>query len=181
MPARDGIRGGDAAAAAEAAVRHVANGHRGALLRWVTRRMGDASTAEEVVQETLVRAWLHHDRYDANRGAERAWLFGIARHVMDDHVRRSGRFVPMASPPESGDAESAAREVERAVEASLVREALDALSPDHCAVLVAAHFDGQSVGEIALKLGIPEGTVKSRLYYGLRRLRDVLTEWGVAG
>ena len=156
----------------ERAVRALHDAHGPALHAWARRRMADQREAEEVVQETLVLAWRKHHQYDADRGSERAWLFGIAKHVAADRHARGARHlhavavVPTgAEPVDDGD------DLERAVEASLVRDALLALSVDHRAVIVETYYRGRTVRDAAVALGVPEGTVKSRLYYALRNLR----------
>lgn len=162
----------------EDAVRALHEAHAPALHAWARRRMADEREAEEVVQETLVRAWRKHDQYDPERGSERAWLFAIARNVAVDRHRsrtRHLRAVSSASGPADGATEGATDwDLERAVETSHVRDALHALSTEHRQVIVETFYRGSSVREAAARLGIPEGTVKSRLYYGLRALRTEL-------
>lgn len=154
------------------AVRALHDAHAGALHAWARRHVAEAADADEVVQETFVRAWRRRDQYDPARGSERAWLFGIARNVVIDRHRASTRRLRVvSSEPAEVVHES---EVERAVEASHVREALLALSEHHRAVIVAAYYRGCTIREAAAELGVPEGTVKSRLHHGLRALRREL-------
>ncbi|MFF2959112.1 sigma-70 family RNA polymerase sigma factor [Streptomyces sp. NPDC057963] len=131
---------------------------------------GDRQRAEDLLQETLVRAWQHPEAFDAPYESMRPWLFTVARRLAID-ARRSRQ----ARPAEVGDAvlEAAASEedtAEAAVSALDVRDAIRTLSPEHRAVLVQMYFRGLSVGETARALGIPAGTVKSRSYYALRQL-----------
>ncbi|MEU9093411.1 sigma-70 family RNA polymerase sigma factor [Streptomyces sp. NPDC048428] len=131
---------------------------------------GDRQRAEDLVQETLVRAWQHPEAFDGPYESMRPWLFTVGRRLAID-ARRSR----LARPAEVSDAvlESApAREdtAESAVAALDVRKAVRTLSPEHRAVLVQIYFRGLSVGETAAVLGIPAGTVKSRSYYALRLL-----------
>lgn len=154
------------------AVRAMHDAHAGAIRAWARRQVADPSEADEVVQETLVRAWRGRDTYDASRGTERAWLFGIARHVVVDRHRAAQRHLRIvATAPEIDD-----DSIERAVETSHVRDALHALSDQHRAVIVATFYRGGSVREVAEELGVPEGTVKSRLHYGLLALRRELEQ-----
>ncbi|GAB2929113.1 sigma-70 family RNA polymerase sigma factor [Micromonospora polyrhachis] len=140
---------------------------------------GDRQRAEDLVQETLLRAWRHPGAMDPSRGSVRAWLFTTARNLAIDAWRRSavrvGEVVTdqLPEPPQSVD------EADRAVEAWMVAEALSRLSPAHREVLVECFYQGRSVGEAASRLGIPPGTVKSRMHYALRSLRLVLAEMGV--
>ena len=154
--------------------------HVGALHHWARRRFTDPREAEEVVQDTLVLAWRKRDQYDPERGSERAWLFGILRNVASSRHRsneRRLRVVRAARDDESVGSRS--DEEDRELDAAAVAEALQSLSADHQAVIVRAYYQGQRLGTIAEALGIPEGTVKSRLYYGLRSLRAELEERGV--
>jgi len=139
---------------------------------------GDRQRAEDLVQETLVRAWRHPDLLDPDRGSARAWLFTTARHLsIDAWRRRSSRVAEVVTDvvPESPTPD----EADRAVEAWLIAEALERLTPSHREVLVECFYRGRSVADAAHWLGIPAGTVKSRTYYALRALRLVLAEMGV--
>lgn len=158
----------------DAAVRIFHDAHAPALLAWARGRTTDARQAEELVQETFVLAWRKRHQYDPARGSERAWLFGIARHVMIDQHRqrqRHLRSVPSAAVPELAIADQS---VERAVEQSHVRDALASLSDAHRLVVIETYYRGRTVRETAEVLGIPAGTVKSRLYHALRALRTEL-------
>jgi RNA polymerase sigma-70 factor, ECF subfamily len=140
---------------------------------------GDRAQAEDLVQETLLRAWRYPEALDPERGAVRAWLFTTARNVaIDAWRRRSARVGEVVTdmipePPPSAD------EADRAIEAWTVAEALGRLSAQHREVLVQCFYQGRSVAEAAALLGVPPGTVKSRTHYGLRSLRMILNEMGV--
>lgn len=140
---------------------------------------GDRQRAEDLVQETLLRAWKHPEALDPDRGSVRAWLFTTARHLAIDAWRRRtarlGEVVTdtLPEPPPEVD------EADRAVEAWTVAEALGRLSAAHREVLVECFYRGRSVAEAAARLGVPPGTVKSRTHYALRSLRLVLEEMGV--
>ncbi|MFJ6805619.1 sigma-70 family RNA polymerase sigma factor [Streptomyces anulatus] len=135
---------------------------------------GDRQRAEDLVQETLVRAWQHPEAFDAPYDSMRPWLFTVGRRLAID-ARRSRQARPvevsdtvLESTPDALDT------ADRAVRALDVREAVRTLSPEHRAVLVQIYFRGLSVGETAAALGIPAGTVKSRSYYALRVLARTL-------
>ena len=140
---------------------------------------GDRQRAEDLVQETLLRAWKHPEALDPDRGSVRAWLFTTARHLAIDAWRRRtarmGEVVTdtLPEPPPEVD------EADRAVEAWTVAEALGRLSAAHREVLVECFYRGRSVAEAAARLGVPPGTVKSRTHYALRSLRLALEEMGV--
>ncbi|MFI6729310.1 sigma-70 family RNA polymerase sigma factor [Streptomyces sp. R-74717] len=131
---------------------------------------GDRQRAEDLLQETLVRAWQNPEAFDAPYASMRPWLFTVARRLAID-ARRSRQ----ARPTEVSDivleaAAGAEDTAESTVSALDVRDAVRTLSPEHRAVLVQIYFRGLSVGETARTLGIPAGTVKSRSHYALRQL-----------
>ncbi|RCH65759.1 RNA polymerase subunit sigma [Streptomyces sp. SDr-06] len=142
---------------------------------------GDRQRAEDLVQETLVRAWQHPEAFEAPYCSMRPWLFTVARRLAID-ARRSR----LARPAEVGDetllatAESGDH-TERCAVALDVRSAVRSLTPEHRAVLVQLYFRGLSVAEAADVLGVPPGTVKSRSYYALRALARVLPGYSASG
>jgi RNA polymerase sigma-70 factor (ECF subfamily) len=139
---------------------------------------GDRQRAEDLVQETLLRAWRHPEAMDPDRGSVRAWLFTTARNLAIDSWRRRsvrvGEVVTDAPPDTHTDDET-----DRTVETWLIADALARLSEVHREVLIECFYQGRSVAEAAVRLGIPPGTVKSRTHYALRSLRLVLEEMGV--
>jgi RNA polymerase sigma-70 factor (ECF subfamily) len=160
-------------------VRALHDVYAGPLYVFAYRRLGDKQAAEEVVQDTLLRAWRSADRYDADRGPVAAWLFAIARNLVIDHERRRNSrprtvTLPTAVPEPTG-------EIERMLETWQVADALAGLSAPHREVILSCHYRGHTITETAAVLGVPEGTVKSRLYYALRALRLRLEEMGVVG
>jgi RNA polymerase sigma-70 factor (ECF subfamily) len=154
--------------------------HGDALLAHALRLCeGDRQRAEDLVQETLLRAWRHPESMDPLRGSARAWLFTTARHLAIDAWRRRtarvGEVVTDAVPETPTELD----ETDRAVEAWTIAEALGQLSPAHREVIVECFYHGRSVTEAAAILGVPPGTVKSRTHYAMRALRLVLEEMGV--
>jgi RNA polymerase sigma-70 factor (ECF subfamily) len=139
---------------------------------------GDHARAQDVVQETLLRAWRNPKVLDQAHGSARAWLFTVARNVVIDEwrTRRAQLEVATADPPESGHV---ADEMDELLQSWIVADALSRLSEDHRLVLVECYYRGHSVAEAARRLEIPEGTVKSRTHYALRALRLALKEMGV--
>src|SRR5262249_53259955 len=116
---------------------------------------------------------------DPSYGPVRAWLFTISRNLAIDAWRRrsarAGEVITDTVPEQLSDVD----EAERAVEAWTIAEALSRLSPAHRDVLVECFYNGRSVAEAAVRLGIPPGTVKSRTHYALQSLRLILAEMGV--
>ena len=165
--------------AQDEALRALYEQHAAPLLAYAVRlTSGDRGRAEDIVQETLLRAWRHPQALDPERGPVRSWLFTVARNVaVDAHRARKSR------PQEVGDTAlavvPAVDEIEQALDRWLIGDALATLSPEHRAVLVETYYRGHSVSEAAATLGIPAGTVKSRTFYALRALKLALEERGV--
>jgi RNA polymerase sigma-70 factor (ECF subfamily) len=138
---------------------------------------GDRIRAEDVVQETLLRAWRSTTVLDQSQGSARAWLFTVARRIAIDGWRSASARSEVTTDqlPERAVADG----TDRAVQGWLVAEALAELSERHREVLVLCYFQGYSVADAAVRLGVAEGTVKSRTHYALRALRLVLEERGV--
>lgn len=164
------------------AVRSVEQLHErfsGPLFVFAMRLLGDPQAAEEVVQDTLVRAWRHADRFDPDRGSLATWLFTIARNLAVDRTRRAAARPRTVATLDAVDPPLTDAAVDRALEAWQMASALKGLSNEHRGVIVEAYYRGHTVNEIAGRLGLPPGTVKSRLFYGLRALRLELEEMGV--
>ena len=161
LSAEDGIRAAYAAHGAE-------------LYRYALRQLQDDGSAQEVVQEVFLRAWRSAARFDADLASLRVWLFAIARNAVVDHVRRARRVGPVAQ-PEPVDAGFA----DAALDRWLVEEALRRISADHRAALVETYLNGRSYREVAAELAIPQATLRSRVFFGLKALRLALEEMGV--
>ena len=138
---------------------------------------GDHARAQDVVQETLLRAWRNRVVLDNPPPAVRAWLFTVARNIVIDEWRtkRARSEFPVADVPDDGVDDH----TDQLLLSWVVAEALTRLSSEHRAVLQECYYGGRSVAEAARRLGVPEGTVKSRTHYALRALRLALEEMGV--
>jgi RNA polymerase sigma-70 factor, ECF subfamily len=183
-------RAADAATEREAELlRAVAAGDRGAPLKELYHRyegrlyglgirlLGDQGLAEELVQETFLRVWRSADRYDREKGAPSTFIFTIARRLAIDLWRR-----PSSRPfTESTDGEPGPDAAERVIVRLTVRDALDSLSDAHREVLEMCYDRDLKQSEIADRLGIPVGTVKTRTYHALRSLKVALEERSVDG
>lgn len=166
--------------AEENALKRLWDQHAAALWRYAWRLTGDPARAEDVVQETLLRAW-QHPQVLTNGHSPRAWLFTVARNMVIDE-RRSARFRnEVMSSDGSGPPEPAGPdELSGALNRALVGDAMAQLSAEHRVVVGRSYYQGWTTAQIAADLGIAEGTVKSRLHYALRGLRQALLEMGVA-
>ncbi len=140
----------------------------------------DQAHAQDVCQETLLRAWKHPDVLTKPPSLARGWLFTVARNIVIDEWR-SRRVRPetvMAEPPDTRQEQD---HVDQLLQEWVVAEAMSQLSADHRQVLHECYFHGRTVADAARRLGVPEGTVKSRAHYALRALRLALEEMGVTG
>jgi RNA polymerase sigma-70 factor (ECF subfamily) len=161
----------------EAALQDLHERHAGELWRFAMRLTHDRQMSEDIVQEVLLKAWKDPNLGQRDEAAARAWLFTASRNLIIDRWRSaaSRHEQRIEEPPEEsvGDATSVV------LDRWLIAEALSSLSLEHRSVISAAYYEGRSVSDISARLRIPEGTVKSRLHYGLRTLRLALQEKGV--
>ena len=165
--------------AEDSALRMLYEQHAAPLLSYAMRLTGgDRGRSEDIVQETLLRAWRHPQALDPDRGPVRSWLFTVARNVAVD-AHRARRARPQEVGDEALAVVPAVDEIEQALDRWLIADALATLSPDHRAVIVETYYRGRSVAEAATALGVPAGTIKSRTFYALRALRLALEERGV--
>jgi RNA polymerase sigma-70 factor (ECF subfamily) len=152
------------------------------LYALLLRILSNAEDAEEVLQETFVKAWTNAKMFDAGRGTEIAWLISIARSrgidrlrsrkIRSDRENDAGRETSIRA-----TAVEATSSVDRAVQSQervAVRSALAELPDAQRTALELAYFEGLSQSEIAARLGEPLGTVKTRMQLGMKKLRERL-------
>jgi RNA polymerase sigma-70 factor, ECF subfamily len=164
---------------ADDGLRALYDAHAGVLLAYALRLTGgDRARAEDIVQETLVRAWRHLDVLDEHIRPVRPWLFTVAQRLAID-AHRARRARPVEVGADALAAVPSLDDLEQTLDRIVVAEALDALSRDHRSVIVETYYRGRTVAEAAQVLGVPPGTVKSRCYYALRALKLALAERGV--
>lgn len=151
----------------------------GALLQYAHRLVGDMQVAEEICQDTLLKAWLQADSFQVDSHLK-AWLFRVARNHAIDCIRRRR---PVTEEHHAACAGACAQQPDVAAERSWMLEAivdaLAALPPQYRAVIELRFFRDMGYREIAQTLQVPLGTVKSRLNYGLKGLARILRMRGV--
>jgi RNA polymerase sigma-70 factor, ECF subfamily len=159
----------------QALLRRLYDDHATALRAYVTRLLADAHQAEDVVQETMLRAWRNADAMVPERGSVGGWLMRVAHNIAVDKIRackaRPEELDESAAVPRSLD--DHATEV---VEAVFVARSLARLSPAHREVLRVVYFADRTAVQAAEELGLPVGTVKSRTHHALRRLKVCLEQ-----
>jgi RNA polymerase sigma-70 factor (ECF subfamily) len=138
--------------------------------------LSDRGLAEELVQETFVRLWRSAARFDPERGSPPAFIFAIARRLAIDLWRR-----PSSRPMTVDEAPPGEDQMERVLVGLDIRDALDSLSAAHRQVLELSYLQQLKQAEIAERLGIPLGTVKTRSFHALRSLKAALDQRGIHG
>jgi RNA polymerase sigma-70 factor (ECF subfamily) len=148
------------------------------LLSYVVGLTSDRAGAQDIVQETMLRAWRNTAVLERSSGSVRGWLFTVARHIVIDQWRSASRRPEVLSDrvPEQ-TVQDAVRKI---LDRQLVRAALQTLSVEHRQALFECYFRGASIAEAADTLGVPPGTVKSRTHYALRALRQAVDGLGGA-
>ena len=156
--------------------------HAGAVYGLAKRVLADPSRAEEIVQEVFLRLWNDPDRFDPDRGSLRSFLLAQTHGRAVDLLRADTARRAREDREACGTAE-AGYDVEHEVwdlaVADRVRQALDVLPDDERRAIGLAYFGGHTYREVATLLGAPEGTVKSRIRTGLRRMRSALDDVAV--
>ena len=157
--------------------------HAAELFRYCGRLLGDHQQAEEAVQETFTRAWRRSSQWNPSLGSLRTWLFAIAHNVSAD-MRRARDVRPKLPTAEAAqrlrDHEPASidDEFSQAMTGWMIEEALRRIREDQRRAIVETYVRGRSYAEVSLELGVPEGTLRSRVFYGLKSLRLTLEEMG---
>lgn len=171
--------GNDLLGDADDALRQLYSQHAKALHSFVWRFCLDPASADDIVQETFIRAWQHLPQLRADNRPIRPWLFRVARNLLTDADRAAQSrpvTVPATSAEEAGDDSGLGQILDR----QLVCDALQQLSPAHRTVLVETFYRGGSTATVARQLGIPDGTARSRLHYALHALRQHLQDRDIA-
>jgi len=152
----------------------------GALLHVYARRVagGDDGRAADAVQETFIRAWQRPQVLEEGRGSIRGWLLVTVRNILIDEFRARQRR-PEDAVADLPEQSNPVDEIDKLLSSALLADALRSLAQPHREAIVHCYYGGCTVNELADRLGLPPGTVKSRLFYGLRALKSALIERGV--
>lgn len=152
------------------------------LRRFVSRLMpGDPHRADDIVQETLLRAWRHLPTVAAARSPQ-AWLTRVARNVAIDWSRRHAARPTEVDEDVTGTAWAPGEDLfDAALDRAVLDRALRKLSPAHRDAVILVHYHDHTHAEVADVLSVPPGTVKSRTYYATRELRETLGDHGIRG
>lgn len=160
----------------EAAFRELYQTYGPRVKAYMMRQGADAAAAEDLAQETLLTVWRRAGLYVAEKGSVSTWIFTIARNLRIDRLRREVAWQELPQEFE-GEATSDPQPDEAyATQQSgvVVREALSALPEEQREVVVLAYIEGLSHSEIAGRLGLPVGTVKSRMRMAYQKVRTAL-------
>jgi RNA polymerase sigma-70 factor (ECF subfamily) len=160
---------------ADATVRQMYFRHAKALHGYVNRFCPDSASADDIVQETFIRAWRHLPKLTADGRPVRPWLYRVARNLLID-ADRAARSRPAGVQAEPADDARDDTALNQVLDRQLVSAALRRLSPAHRTVLVATFYHGSTPAAVARQLGIPRGTARSRLHYALHALREQLED-----
>jgi RNA polymerase sigma-70 factor (ECF subfamily) len=157
--------------------------HGGEIFRFCHRLVDDRGLAEEAVQETFLRAWRAKGRWNPDIASVRTWLFSIARNVCID-LLRARNVRPRLAP---GGADEPDRPTARGsedpaydalLEEWMLEEGLRRIRDEQRHAIVETYLKGRPYAEVAAETGVPEGTIRTRVFYGLKALRLTLEEMG---
>jgi RNA polymerase sigma-70 factor (ECF subfamily) len=167
---------GDPAEDADAAMRQLYRRYGKTLRSYAERFSPDLASADDIVQETFIRAWRHLPQLAADDRMVRPWLFRVARNLLIDADRAArSRPVTVAARPDL-DIPDDDGEFDQVADRQLVADALRNLSPAHRMVLLETFYRGGTTAMVARQLGVPHGTARSRLHYALQALREQLRD-----
>jgi RNA polymerase sigma-70 factor (ECF subfamily) len=139
---------------------------------YVASLVGDRAAAEDVTAQAFERALRKRGRFDARRGTERAWIFGIARNAALDELRRRKRSVALVGDPADVGEPAIGDDADAAVRRATVRVALDALAPRERELVALKFHGGLSNAEIAALVGTSESNVGTRMHRAITKLRE---------
>ena len=162
----------------DAVLRDLYARHARALLAYAERYTNDRGRAEDIVQETFVRAWQHLPRLVGDDRPARPWLFRVARRLLIDAARAAAVRPAVVADGRHREPASDGG-MDRFVNHAILADALHRLSPAHRQIVVETFYFGTPTHLTAARLGVPAGTARSRLHYALNQLRRHLGSDGV--
>lgn len=179
-----GIRSADAtrverlAKGDDAALGEIVVDHAGAVHRMARSVLADGEVAEEVTQDVFLELWRRPERYDAGRGSLRSYLVGVGRNKAIDRLRSHyarQRMTEAVLKESLGAASQLGGSEEEVAQREMVFAAIRQLPPVQREALVLAYYGGRTYREVSVELGVPEGTIKTRLRQALIALRQTLS------
>jgi RNA polymerase sigma-70 factor, ECF subfamily len=159
----------------DAAIRQLHARHAPALRRCAERFGPDRASADDIVQETFIRAWRHLPQLSSEGFPVRPWLFRVVRNLLID-AYRAARSRPVTVRPQPAEEGRDDTGLDRVLDQQIMADALHQLSPAHRAVLVETFYRGRTLAKVARQLRIPDGTARSRLHYALQAQRRELED-----
>ncbi len=153
--------------------------YRQPLRHFAARLVGDSARADEIAQEALLKLWQQPGLCDQPVSTLRAWLFTVTRNLAYDELRCARRRHELVSDAHALLDRPVHDPCAHLADALAVRRALATLTREHREVIVHAYYRRDTTAAIAARLGIPPGTVKSRLHYALHALRDACAVQGI--
>jgi RNA polymerase sigma-70 factor, ECF subfamily len=145
---------------------------------YMMRQGADPTTAEDLAQETLLTVWRKAQLYSDEKGSATTWIFTIARNLRIDRLRREVSWQPLPEnrDEEASDAPDPEEEVTERERRDKVRAVLQTLPPDQSEVVTLSYVEGLSHSEIAERLGLPLGTVKSRMRLAYQKVKEAVED-----
>jgi len=153
--------------------------HKTRVYRFILRLVGDGASADDLTSEVFLAVWRYAHKF-RGRAAASTWLLAIARFKALQELRRRCNTAPE---PEEADASDPAADPEESCadrhRGAMLRRCLGALSPEHRAIIDLVYYHEKSVQEVAVIVGVPCATVKTRMFYARKKLATLLTGQGV--
>jgi len=149
--------------------------HRTAIYRWLLRLVGNEATAEDLLSEVFLDVWRQADRFQA-RSSVSTWLMAIARFkaLSARRVRKDAELDETIEATVADPSDNPEIMLQKKNRDALVREALNSLTPDHKEIIDLVYYHEKSVDECAQILGVPSGTVKTRMFYARKKMAEMV-------
>jgi RNA polymerase sigma-70 factor (ECF subfamily) len=152
--------------------------HGAELYRYALGRLSDDAAAQDAVQETVVRAWRSAGSFDPARATLRTWLYAIHRHVVIDHIAARQRAAALPARVAENREDHVSDHSSAVADADLVTRALGVISHDHRTAIVETYLRDRPYADVAADLDVSVSTLRSRVFHGLRQLRQAMAVMG---